>query len=80
MSIKISSSVPIPNTAKERKKRQRHSERQEAVEKLEVNQSFFLKTSINSVSTLIWWANARFPERHFVTEKENAGVRIWRKK
>jgi hypothetical protein len=45
---------------------------------LEVGHSFPLKTSMSSVSTLIWWANARWPEREFTAEAEKDVVRIWR--
>lgn len=78
--IKISDSHPIPKGHEQKKKRLRKSERQEAMGRLEVGKSFPLKTSLSSVSTLIWWAQARWPEREFISEKENGGVRIWRTK
>jgi hypothetical protein len=78
--IKISESVPLPLGHEQRKHRARKSERQEAIGKLEVKHSFFLKTSISSACTLLWWAQARFPEREFTSEKEKDGVRIWRTK
>jgi len=79
--IKISESVPLPKGHQQRKRRNgRKSERQDAISKLEVNQSFFLNTTVKSVSTLIWWAEARFPERQFASEEEKDGVRIWRTK
>ena len=78
--IKITNSHPIPKGHDQRKRRLRKSERQEAIGKLEVGDSFPLKTSISSVSTLIWWANARWPEREFTSEADKESVRIWRTK
>ena len=54
--IKITNSHPIPKGQEQKKTRLRKSERQEAIGQLEVGQSFSLKTSMSSVSTLIWWA------------------------
>lgn len=77
--IKITNTHPIPKGQAQKKRRPgRKSERQEAISQLQVKDSFFLKTSISSVSTLIWWAKARFPGREFTSETENDGVRIWR--
>ena len=78
--IKITNSHPIPKGQEQKKHRLRKSERQEAMGQLEVGHSFPLKTSMSSVCTLIWWANARWPDREFTSEAEKNGVRIWRTK
>jgi hypothetical protein len=81
MAIEINNIPPIPKSRRKRKERPgRKSERQEAVGKLEVGQSFWVKAPPNSVGTLLWWAKARYPERAFTFANENDGVRIWRTK
>jgi hypothetical protein len=78
MTIKITSTHPIPKGRKEKKHRLRKSERQEAIGNLKVGESFALKTSVSSVSTLIWWAQAKWEGREFTSEAERPNVRIWR--
>lgn len=76
--IEITHGVPLPVGSK--KKRNRKSERQEAIGKLEVGQSFWLKATVNSASSLLWWASAKYPERGFICDSEKDGVRVWRTK
>lgn len=78
MPIKITSSHPVPHGRSEKKHRTRKSERQEAIGKLNVGESFAIRTSISSVSTLIWWAQAKYSGREFTSEVEKPNVRIWR--
>lgn len=80
--IKISDSVPVPKEDEHQKHRigRKGDGRQEAILKMEVGQSFFLKASISSASSLRWWANARHPDRDFTAKAEKDGVRIWRTK
>jgi len=78
MPIKITSSHPIPKGRAEKKHRARKSERQEAIGNLKVGESFALRTSISSISTLIWWAQAKWSDREFISEVEKPNVRIWR--
>lgn len=80
MSIEITKDVPIPAAREQRKKRSRKSDRQEAICKLEVGESFYLPTTLAAIGQLIWWMEAKYPERSFITEAENSGVRIWRTK
>jgi hypothetical protein len=82
MSIKICDSVPVPADNKNPKTRKgrKGDGRQEAILALNVGQSFYLKTTINSASSLRWWARARHPDRDFRAEAEKEGVRIWRTK
>lgn len=80
MTIKISDSVPAPEAEKQQKARKgrKGDGRQEAILKLKVGESFWLKTSISSASSLKWWAKARHPEREYTAAKEKDGTRIWR--
>jgi hypothetical protein len=78
--IKISDNIPIPKKNQSGRKGRKGDGRQEAILKLETGQSFFLKTSISSASTLKWWCKSRYPEREFATEGQGDGVRIWRTK
>lgn len=79
--INITGKVPIPPDADKHKDRGRKSGgRQEAICKLVVGESFWLKTSMSSMSALRWWAKAKFPDRQFYAEQEGRGVRIWRTK
>jgi len=55
--------------------------RMEAVSKLRVGWSFHMDISKSSVSVLLWWAKARFPDREFTyRQEEGGGVRVWRSK
>lgn len=82
MRIKICDSVPAPaeNQNPKTRKGRKGDGRQEAILALQVGQSFYLKTTIKSASSLRWWAKARHPERDFSAKAEKAGVRIWRRK
>jgi hypothetical protein len=83
--IKIDTNIPMPKhnpthwTGRPKLRSGRKGDgRQEAILKLEVGHSFFLKTSESSAGVLRWWARARFPERDFVVAREGKGVRTWR--
>lgn len=80
--IKISDSVPSPaeNENPKTRKGRKGDGRQQAILSLQINQSFYIKTSIKSASSLRWWAKARHPDRDFAAKTEKEGVRIWRTK
>ena len=80
MGIEITKDRPIPKGWETQKKRVRKSERQEALCKLQVGESFFVPTTPAAIGQLIWWSEAKFPDRAFYTEEEGTGVRIWRTK
>ena len=82
MSIKISNSHPAPaeNENPKTRKGRKGDGRQEAILALEPGQSFHLKASIKSASSLRWWCRARHPERDFTAKSDDGGVRIWRTK
>ncbi len=70
----------MPEGLMARRRRPRKSERQEALCKLEVGECFYLPTTAAAAGQLLWWSEAKFPDREFATEEENGGVRIWRTK
>lgn len=82
MSIKISDSVPAPaeNENPKTRKGRKGDGRQGAILALSIGQSFYIKTSIKSASSLRWWAKARHPDRDYAAKAEKDGVRIWRTK
>jgi hypothetical protein len=82
MTIKISDGVPVPseNVNPKTRKGRKGDGRQEAILALQVGQSFYLKTTIQSASSLRWWARARYPDRDFAAKSEKDGVRVWRTK
>jgi hypothetical protein len=82
MNIKICDSVPAPaeNENPKTRKGRKGDGRQQAILALNVGQSFYLKTTISSASSLRWWAKAKHSDRDFVAKAEKDGVRIWRTK
>lgn len=85
--IKIDTNIPIPNgnalhsSGRPKTRSGRKGDgRQQAILKLEVGHSFFLKTSIKSLMVLRWWARAKHPNREFTAAEEGNGARIWRTK
>jgi|KBSSwiStaDraftv2_1062776.scaffolds.fasta_scaffold194541_6 hypothetical protein len=80
MTFPISNKHPLPTERTTIRHGRKGDGRQEAIMALEVGQSFFLGSTMNSVSSLRWWATSKFPEREFTARKEGSGVRIWRTK
>lgn len=82
MSIKISNNHPAPakNENPKTRKGRKGDGRQDAILALQIDESFWIKTTIKSASSLRWWARARHPERDFAAKSEKDGVRLWRTK
>jgi hypothetical protein len=84
MTINISDKFPAPKPDEQAKTRKgrKGDGRQEAILKLQVGESFWVETSIQSASSLRWWARAKEPDRMFTAKTEiqrtKKGVRIWR--
>jgi len=85
--IKIDTNIPVPthnpmhSSGRPKIRSGRKGDgRQEAILKLAIGHSFFLKASISSAGVLRWWARARFPERDFLVAQDGKGVRTWRTK
>lgn len=79
MNIRITDKVPPPQNGQPKKRKGRKGDgRQDAILALKVGESFFLKTSIKSASSLRHWARAKHEERDFTAKTEKDGVRIWR--
>lgn len=85
--IKIDTNIPIPNgnpthnSGRPKLRPGRKGDgRQQAILKLEVGQSFFLKTSVKSLMVLRWYVRGKYPGRDFTAAKEGNGARIWRTK
>lgn len=82
MAIELTDRFPLPavRPAVTSKQGRKSDGRLDAVSRLRVGWSFHLAISKSSVSVLLWWARARFPEREFTFRQEDGGVRIWRTK